>query len=188
LAAELRPYVEAQRRFYERTAASARWGYLVTETVALVSAAAVPVAAAANAPLWVPAVFGAVAAITTGLRQVFEYRQNWILRSVALVTIDARIAAYRAKSDPEVTQALIDEVAGIAMAETDRWRALANQARQALPKEESPEGVERRASYIPPHATPRRPQRPRRLHPPAANSPDRQPVRVLAPQRRRTTR
>jgi hypothetical protein len=131
VAAELPPYVEAQRRFYERTAASARWGYLV-------SAAAVPVAAAADAPRWVPAVFGAIAAITTGLRHVFEYRQNWILRSVALVTIDARIAAYQAKGDPEETQTLVDEVAGVAMAETDRWRALANQARQAPPKEEEP--------------------------------------------------
>jgi hypothetical protein len=138
VAAELPPYVQAQRSFYERTAASARWGYLLTETAALVSAAAVPVAAAAGAARWVPALLGAIAAVTTGLRQVFEYRQNWILRSVALVTIDARIAAYQAKSDPEETQTLIDEVAGIAMAETDRWRALANQARQPPPKEDEP--------------------------------------------------
>jgi Protein of unknown function (DUF4231) len=131
VAAELPPYVEAQRKFYERTAASARWGYLVSETTALVSAAAVPVAAAADAPLWVPAALGALAAITTGLRQLFEYRQNWILRSVALVTIDARIAAYEAKGDTPEAQTLIDEVAGVAMAETDRWRSLANQAKKA---------------------------------------------------------
>jgi hypothetical protein len=131
MAAELPPYVVAQREFYERTAAQSRWGYLLTETVALISAAAVPVAAAANAPLWVPAVFGAIAAITTGLRQVFEYRQNWIMRSVALVTIDARIAAYQARTQAPEEQTLIDEVAGIAIAETDRWRDLASRARSA---------------------------------------------------------
>jgi hypothetical protein len=136
VAAELPPYVEAQRRFYERTSARARWGYLLTETIALASAAAVPVAAAADAPRWVPALLGAIAAITTGLRQAFEFRQNWILRSVALVTIDARIAAYQAKGEPGDTQALVEEVAGVAMAETDRWRALAHRTQ---PKEQRSE-------------------------------------------------
>ena len=131
MAAELPPYVADQRSFYERTAARSRWGYVLTETVALTSAAAVPVTAAAGGPNWLTAAFGSLAAITTGLRQVFEFRQNWILRSVALESIKARIAAFEHREAPASTRQLVDEVAGIAMAETDRWRALASRAEEA---------------------------------------------------------
>jgi len=121
-------YVSDQLAFYERTSGSARVGYIVSETVALVAAAAVPVAAATGAARWVPAVLGALAAITTGLRQVFEYRQNWILRTVAQEGIKARIAAYEAREQPAATRRLVHDVAGIALAETDRWRQLGEQA------------------------------------------------------------
>lgn len=131
----LPPYVTAQLDFYRRTAASARWGYLVTETVALVAAASVPVAAAAGPSRWVPAVLGAVAAIATGLRQVFDYRQNWILRSVAQETIKARIAAFETRDDAPETRRLVGEVADIALTETDRWRQLAEKTAPTPPNE-----------------------------------------------------
>jgi hypothetical protein len=128
---ELPSYVTDQRAFYERTAGQSRWGYILTETVALTSAAAVPVTAAASGPSWLTAALGSLAAITTGLRQVFEYRQNWILRSVALESIKARIAAYENRKQSPSTRRLVNEVAGIAIAETDRWRSLASQAEEA---------------------------------------------------------
>jgi hypothetical protein len=93
-------YVGDQLAFYRRTSRMARVGYMTSETIALVWAAAVPVAAATGAARWVPALLGALAAITTGLRQVFEHRQNWILRSVAQEAIKARIAAYEAREAP----------------------------------------------------------------------------------------
>jgi hypothetical protein len=121
-------YVTNELAFYQRTSRSARVGYLVTETVALVAAAAVPVSAATGAARWVPATLGAIAAIMTGLRQVFEYRQNWILRSVAQEAIKARIAAYEAREQPDATRRLVHDVSAIALAETDRWRQLGEQA------------------------------------------------------------
>jgi uncharacterized protein DUF4231 len=121
-------YVSHQLEFYQRTSRGARVGYIVSETVALVAAAAVPVSAATGAARWVPAVLGAIAAITTGLRQVFEYRQNWILRTVAQEAIKARVAAYEAREQPAATRRLVHDVAGIALAETDRWRQLGEQA------------------------------------------------------------
>jgi hypothetical protein len=122
----LPPYVTAQLEFYRRTAASARWGYLVTETVALVAAAGVPVAAAAGPSRWVPALLGGIAAVATGLRQLFDFRQNWIQRSVAQESIKARIAAFEMRDEQPATRELVDEVADIALAETDRWRHLAD--------------------------------------------------------------
>ena len=121
-------YVSDELAFYQRTSRSARVGYVVTETVALVAASAVPVAAATGAARWVPALFGAIAATTTGLRQVFEYRQNWILRSVAQEAIKARVAAYQAREQPDATRGLVHDVAAIALAETDRWRQLGERA------------------------------------------------------------
>jgi hypothetical protein len=131
MAAELPPYVADQRSFYERTSAQSRWGYVLTETIALTAAAAVPVTAAAGGPSWLTAVLGSLAAITTGLRQVFEFRQNWILRSVALESIKARIATYENRKAAASTRRLVDAVAGISIAETDRWRSLASQAEEA---------------------------------------------------------
>src|SRR3954447_1801657 len=131
MAAELPPYVADQRSFYERTASQSRWGYVLTESIALTAAAAVPVTAAAGGPTWLTAVLGSLAAITTGLRQVFEFRQNWILRSVALESIKARIAAFENRKASPSTRRLVNEVAGIAIAETDRWRSLADQAQDA---------------------------------------------------------
>ena len=130
----LPPYVEKQQAFYERTATIARRGYIATETLALVAAAAVPVCAAADLPRWSIATLGAIAAIMTGLRQVFEYRQNWILRSVALETIKARVATFEARPEEPATRRLVTEVAEIAIAETDRWRRLGEQASATAPK------------------------------------------------------
>jgi hypothetical protein len=148
MAAELPPYVVDQRAFYERTAMQSRWGYIVTETMAITAAAAVPVTAAASGPSWLTAGLGSLAAIMTGLRQVFEYRQNWILRSVALESIKARIATFENRKGSPSTRRLVGEVAGISIAETDRWRSLASQAEEAqderddgaTPPESSPPG------------------------------------------------
>jgi hypothetical protein len=131
-------YVGDQLAFYGRTSRNARVGYLLSETVALVAAAAVPVVAATGAARWVPAVFGGLAAITTGLRQVFEFRQNWILRSVAQEAIKARLAAFEAREQSAATRRLVHDVAGIALAETDRWRQLGEHAEPtpAGPKED----------------------------------------------------
>src|SRR4051812_46924850 len=108
---DLPPYVVDQRDFYKRTARQSRWGYILTEGIALTSAAAVPVTAAASGPSWLTATFGSLAAIMTGLRQVFEYRQNWILRSVALESIKARIAAFENRKASPSTRRLVNEVA-----------------------------------------------------------------------------
>lgn len=121
-------YVANQLGFYQRTSRSARIGYVLTESVALLSAAAVPVAAATGAARWVPALLGGIAAVTTGLRQVFEFRQNWILRSVAQEAIKARIAAYETREESPSTRQLVHDVAEIALAETDRWRQLGEHA------------------------------------------------------------
>jgi hypothetical protein len=82
-------------------------------------------------------VLGAVAAIATGLRQVFDYRHNWILRSVAQETIKARIAAFETRNDAPATRRLVGEVADVALTETDRWRQLAeNTAHVPVPPAE----------------------------------------------------
>jgi hypothetical protein len=113
-------YVRSQQEFYARTTRQARLGYTITEVVAIVTAAAVPVSVAAGLDDWVAAALGGLAAIATGLRQAFNFRQNWALRAAALVAIEKAIGRYE---EPDAKRrALVDRVGAIAIAETTHWQ------------------------------------------------------------------
>src|ERR1700753_2867533 len=56
--------------------------------------AGVPFAVAAHAPGWVAALLGALAAVCTGLRQVFEWQRDWTSFAVANGQIEAEIVRF----------------------------------------------------------------------------------------------
>jgi len=124
-------YVTEQRAFYARTSRSARLGYVVTESVSIIAAASVPVVVAAGAPQAIAALLGAVAAVATGLRQAFNFRENWILRAVALETIKASIARYRVPGGHANPSRLVADVGAVSLAETSRWQQLISQSQAA---------------------------------------------------------
>jgi hypothetical protein len=128
---DLPGYVAEQQAFYARTSKSARQGYVVTESLSIAAAAGVPVAVAAGAPQAIAALLGAVAAIATGLRQAFNFRENWILRAVALETIKASIARYRVAGVKGNPSRLIADVGAVSLAETSRWQQLISQSQAA---------------------------------------------------------
>jgi Protein of unknown function (DUF4231) len=123
---ELPAYVCQQPRFYAAGTKHARWGYAATEFTSIAAAPAVPLAVAARSPDWVTAIFGAIAAISTGLRQAFNFRENWILRAVAREAVKADVALYVAAGDrtPSDELALIRDVRATNLAETARWKDL----------------------------------------------------------------
>jgi hypothetical protein len=125
--ADLPAYVVGQQRFYERTSRTARVGYVISETVSIAAAASVPVVVAAGWAHWITALLGAVAATATGLRQAFNYRENWILRAAALEAIKSSVARYRVAGGRGNEAMLVREVGSVSVAETARWQQLIGQ-------------------------------------------------------------
>jgi hypothetical protein len=83
-AAEARPglvpawqRLDEQISWYDRRSATAKRWYLRLKVTQIVIAAAIPVAAAADAPSIVPAVLGALIVVFEGIQQLFQFHSNW---------------------------------------------------------------------------------------------------------------
>ena len=118
---DLPPYVTDNRRFYRRTTRHARVGYGLSELTAIAAAAAVPVAVAAGSKGALPAVLGALAATASGLRSAFHFRENWIMRSTALIGIERLIALHYEGLPPLSSGDLVERVSVIVRTETNGW-------------------------------------------------------------------
>jgi len=81
-------------RWYHRQMRSARIKSHMVDTCILVLTAGVPFAVAAHAPGWVAAFLGALAAVSTGLRQVFGWQKDWASFAVASGQIEAEIVRF----------------------------------------------------------------------------------------------
>lgn len=120
-------------RWYRQQMRSARIKSHAVDTCILVLTAGVPFAVAARARGWVAALLGALAAVGTGLRQVFGWQKNWALFSVASGQIEAEIVrfGYGIGDYQEAATAagrLADRVENIPAAETGTWVQRVNEA------------------------------------------------------------
>ncbi len=70
--------VKDQLKYYDRTAKRSQASYRVIKICQLLAAAAVPVAAAADAGVVVMASIGALILILEGVQALFGWQQNWI--------------------------------------------------------------------------------------------------------------
>jgi len=68
---------DEQIDWYDRRSAGAKRWYLRLKVAQILIAAAIPVAAAADAPSLVPAVLGALIVVLEGFQQLFQFHSNW---------------------------------------------------------------------------------------------------------------
>jgi Protein of unknown function (DUF4231) len=120
-------------RWYHKQMRNARIESHTVDTCVLVLAAGVPFAVAAHAPSWVAALLGALAAVGTGLRQVFGWQKNWASFAVASGQIEAEIVrfGYGIGDYQEAATAagrLAERVENITAAETGTWVQRVNEA------------------------------------------------------------
>ena len=113
-------------RWYHRQMRTARIKSNAMDTCILVLTAGVPFAVAAHAPGWVAALLGALAAVGTGLRQVFGWQKDWTSFAVASGQIEAEIVRFGygiGDYQEAVTAAgrLAERVEDITAAETGTW-------------------------------------------------------------------
>ena len=122
-------------RWYHRQLRSARIKSHAVDTSILVLTAGVPFAVAAHAPGWVSALLGALAAVDTGLRQVFAWQKDWTSFAVASGQIEAEIVrfGYGIGDYQDASTAagrLAERVESITAAETGTWVQRVNEARR----------------------------------------------------------
>jgi Protein of unknown function (DUF4231) len=113
-------------RWYRREMKSARIRAQLIDVAILIATAAVPCVVAASAPGWVGAFLGGIAAVGTGLRQVFGWQRNWASFSRANVQIESEIVRFGqgvGEYAPPATAAalLATRVEDITASETGSW-------------------------------------------------------------------
>jgi hypothetical protein len=69
--------LDEQIAWYDRRSATAKRWYYRLKVSQIVIAAAIPVAAAADAPALVAAVLGALIVVLEGIQQLFQFHANW---------------------------------------------------------------------------------------------------------------
>ena len=119
--------VLAKWRAYKRMSTRSRVRFNVAETVAIVGAAAVPVAAAANLRSWIIAAVGSTVLVATGMRTILDVHTNWIEQARVLYSMEREIALFTVSASPYdgtgAVQLLVTTIENLTGEELDRWAA-----------------------------------------------------------------
>lgn len=70
--------LDGQIAWYDRKGRECQHRYKGLKTVVIAAAAAIPVVAAFDVPVYVAGILGAVVVVVEGILQAFQYHQNWI--------------------------------------------------------------------------------------------------------------
>jgi len=70
--------LEDQIAWYDRKSAQSQQRFKLLKAIELATAAAIPVVAAFDVPVYVAGILGAVVVVTEGVLHVNQYHQNWI--------------------------------------------------------------------------------------------------------------
>ncbi|WP_165495025.1 DUF4231 domain-containing protein [Actinomadura roseirufa] len=97
---ELPPLVTQEWRWYARSAKRARNAYFAFESITLLTAAAVPVAAGVWNSATVAAVLGAALVVLTGLRQIADLHHYWVSYTQVRYAIEHEVVLYSTNTAP----------------------------------------------------------------------------------------
>ncbi|MGH3013718.1 MAG: DUF4231 domain-containing protein [Gaiellaceae bacterium] len=136
--------LEDQIAWYDRSSARCQQRFKWLKAVVIAAAAAIPVVAAFDVPVYVAGILGAVVVVTEGLVQVNQYHQNWITyRSTAEALKHekylflARADVYSGSSKP--LQLLAERIEGLISQEHARWVSSRRHHTDAEEDEEEPQ-------------------------------------------------
>lgn len=117
--------VVARWRFFARQSRRSRNAYFLLDILALALAASIPVSAAFGAGTEVAAALGAAVVVTSGLRQIGSFHEEWISSAQARYAIERQIVLFtwgrEPYQEPGASGKLADEVEKIAASEGVRF-------------------------------------------------------------------
>lgn len=118
--------LEDQIGWYSRESTEAQRAYKRIKVLQLVAAAAVPVAAAAEAAAWVVAALGGIVLVLEGLQQLGQYQANWIAYRATCESLKHEKHLYLAGAGPYTDPAaaqrtLAERIEGLVSQEHAKW-------------------------------------------------------------------
>jgi Protein of unknown function (DUF4231) len=118
--------LEDQVGWYDRKSQSAQRAYKRIKVLQLVTAAAVPVVAAAEAPPWLTAALGGIVLVLEGLQQLGQYQSNWITYRSTCEALKHEKHLYLAGAGPyhnaeDASVVLAEHIEGLVSQEHARW-------------------------------------------------------------------
>jgi hypothetical protein len=124
--------LEDQIGWYDRKSTAAQRMYKRLKVLQLLAAAAVPVAAAADAEGWVTAGLGGVVLVLEGLQQLSQYQANWIGYRSTCEALKHEKHLYLAQAGPYVDPAaagrtLAERLEGLVSQEHAKWTSAHNE-------------------------------------------------------------
>jgi hypothetical protein len=136
--------LDAQIAWYDAKGRQCQHRFKSLKAIVIIGAAAIPVVAAFDVPVYVAGILGAVVVVVEGLLQAYQYHQNWITyRSTAEALKHekylylARADVYAAASNP--LRLLAERIEGLISQEHARWISSRRQQDEEEKKEKSKE-------------------------------------------------
>jgi Protein of unknown function (DUF4231) len=118
--------LDAQIAWYGAKSRQSQHRFKALKAIVIIAAAAIPVVAAFDVPVYVAGILGAVVVVVEGLLQAYQYHQNWITyRSTAEALKHekylylARADVYAGASNP--LRLLAERIEGLISQEHARW-------------------------------------------------------------------
>jgi hypothetical protein len=129
--------LEDQLGWYDRKSMDAQRTYKRLKVLQLLAAAAVPVAAAAEAPSWVIAALGGIVLVLEGLQQLGQYQANWIAYRSTCESLKHEKHLYLAGAGPYADSAaarrtLAERVEGLVSQEHAKWVSTREEGQPSL--------------------------------------------------------
>lgn len=140
-------FVSSEWRWYAAEARRSKISFQTLELAGVLAAAAIPTAVALGAGGAVSAVLGGCLVLIAGMRQVFDWHENWIRFARVSRWIEREVALFCAGLEPyqdpdQAVSRLVRAVSEIVRTDIEQWEkrrriSTARPASDALPRHES---------------------------------------------------
>lgn len=136
--------LEDQIAWYDRKSRECQQRFKWLKALELTAAAAIPVIAAFDAPIYVAGILGALVVVTEGLLHVNQYHQNWITYRSTAEALKHEKYLFLAGADVYAgsrhpLRLLAERIEGLISQEHARWVSSRRQHAEADEEEEEPE-------------------------------------------------
>ena len=138
--------LEEEIAWYSTKSRQAQQRFKVMKAVVISGAAAIPVVAAFDVPVYVAGILGAVVVVVEGLLQAYQYRTNWITYRSTAEALKHEKYLYLARADVydecrQPLRLLAERIEGLISQEHARW--ISSRRQQERETEKTDEGRER---------------------------------------------
>jgi hypothetical protein len=118
--------LDSEIAWYDRKSRECQHRYKALKAILIGSAAAIPVVAAFDVPVYVAGILGAVVVVVEGILQAFQYHQNWITYRSTAEALKHEKYLYLGRADvyggsKNPLRLLAERIEGLISQEHARW-------------------------------------------------------------------